>query len=283
MLVLKRLAAGAVIGVANIIPGVSGATMAVILGVYDEIIEAISHFFSSFKKHASFLLAIGLGAVGGVVLFSRLVKYALEQAPLATNFLFVGLIVGSVPLLYSYAFSEEAQNQAHNSLARQRVINVIAFSCFFLLMVALTFIPQDASQSVRTTLDAAFAARLFIAGVVACAAMIVPGISGSFMFVLFGVYLTIVTAISDFNIVLLIPVAAGAIVGLLGGAKLIDWLFKRFKQATYCAIFGLVAGSALQLFVTSAHDLGMNFATFGAALALVAGIVVAYLFGKNAQ
>lgn len=290
--VIKRIVAGAVIGIANIIPGVSGGTMAVVLGLYDDIIASISHFLKEWKRSLALLAPLGVGAVLGVVCFSALVKAALERYALATNFLFIGLIVGSLPLLVRYAFGAptapentgaHAREQDDESVASSPLLNSVVGVVACAAMLGLAFLPDAAGETLYTQLTLATGLRLFAAGVVACAAMIVPGISGSFMFVLFGVYLSIVTAISEGNIAILAPVALGALVGLVGGAKVIDWLFRRFKQPTYCAIFGLVAGSVVELYLNSAPFVGANLATFAAACALLVGIAIAFLFGKTAS
>ena len=94
---------GVIIGVANIIPGVSGGTMAVVLNIYDKLIDSVSNFRKDFKKSIMFLLPIGIGAVLGIVAFSKLIEFLLTNYPLATNFFFIGLILGSIPMIFKRA------------------------------------------------------------------------------------------------------------------------------------------------------------------------------------
>ena len=98
---LKHFFCGAVIGVANVIPGVSGGTMAVVLGIYDNLINAIS--LKGWRRNLSFLLLVALGAGAGILAFSKLTQFLYSQYPMATNFAFLGLIVGSIPMIWKRA------------------------------------------------------------------------------------------------------------------------------------------------------------------------------------
>ena len=109
---LTRMVQGLVVGVANIIPGVSGGTMAVVMGIYDKLISAVSDLKKDFKKSVLYLLPIGLGAVLGIVLFSHLIKYLLGSYSMPTNFFFLGLILGSIPMIYRRASREKFQKSS---------------------------------------------------------------------------------------------------------------------------------------------------------------------------
>lgn len=100
---IKIILKGMVIGVSNVIPGVSGGTMAVVMGIYDQIIESINHFLKQPKKYLQFLIPLGIGAGVGILIFSRVILWLFEFYPMATNFLFIGLILGGCPLLYKEA------------------------------------------------------------------------------------------------------------------------------------------------------------------------------------
>ena len=103
---LVNVLRGAIIGIANIIPGVSGGTMAVVMNIYDQLIGSISKFFRNFKKNLLFLIPILIGAGAGIFLFSLLLGSLLEKYPMPVNFFFLGLILGSIPMLYKRATAE---------------------------------------------------------------------------------------------------------------------------------------------------------------------------------
>ena len=109
MAFIKNLIAGAVIGIANIIPGVSGGTMMVILNMFDKIIEAVSSFRKNVKKNILYLLPILIGAAIGIIAFSKGITFMLDNYPVIINFFFMGLIVGSVPLVFKSAYKKDTQ------------------------------------------------------------------------------------------------------------------------------------------------------------------------------
>ena len=228
---------GMIVGVANIIPGVSGGTMAVVLNIYDKLISSVSNLRKEFKKGILFLLPIGIGAVIGIVAFSKLIEFLLTNYPLATNFFFIGLILGSIPMIFKRA-TEDAF----------RPTSLIPFVLFLAGMLVLSSFSEGAmSGEVATQLDTGLFIKLMVCSAVAAAAMILPGVSGSMVMVILGTYNTVLTAISSMNIIILIPVLIGVLIGILGGAKIIDICLKRFPQATFFAILGLILGSIYPL------------------------------------
>ncbi len=228
---------GMIVGVANIIPGVSGGTMAVVLNIYDKLISSVSNLRKEFKKGILFLLPIGIGAVIGIVAFSKLIEFLLTNYPLATNFFFIGLILGSIPMIFKRA-TEDAF----------RPTSLIPFVLFLAGMLVLSSFSEGAmSGEVATQLDTGLFIKLMVCSAVAAAAMILPGVSGSMVMVILGTYNTVLTAISSMNIMILIPVLIGVLIGILGGAKIIDICLKRFPQATFFAILGLILGSIYPL------------------------------------
>ena len=214
---------GLVVGVANIIPGVSGGTMAVVMGIYDKLIGAVSGLRKDFKNSAAYLFPIGVGAVIGIVLFSRLIEFLLAGWAMPTNIFFLGLILGSIPMIWRRAVKDSFKKSS-----------ILPFALCLGIMLAMTFMQgiSDSGSTLITTLSAGSAVRLILSGALAAACMIMPGISGSMVMVLLGVYTSILTAISSFNIPLLIPVGIGVIIGLLGGAKVIDCCMKKYEQQT---------------------------------------------------
>ncbi len=229
---------GVVIGVANIIPGVSGGTLAVILGIYDKLIGAISHYLSDSKNRAHntlFLGQIGLGAVIGVLLFSKLILFLLLRFHQPTFLFFIGLILGSIPIIYrqdaSLAFSFK---------------NSLFFGLGFLGIVSLAFLPEQ-SHLIISQLSLGNSLFLGMAGLIAAATMVIPGVSGSAILLLIGAYTPIVTAVSERNLPVIGIVGVGAVIGILVVTHLIDFLLKQFHSQTMSTILGLLAGSGIVL------------------------------------
>ncbi len=241
---LKRMLYGAIIGVANIVPGVSGGTMAVILGIYDKLLESIS--FKNLKRNILFLLPVAIGGGAGILALSTAMKFLIVNYPIATNFAFIGLILGSIPMIWKRARNPKGDPKGESSVSPA---NIVFFAAALAFMLLLAFLNQGSIENaVQTQLTPVLAVQLFLASIASAFAMLLPGISGSFVMLLLGSYSTVITAISDLNVVLLLPVAAGCLVGLLLGAVLISKLMKRFPQATYMAILGLIAGSLFSIY-----------------------------------
>lgn len=260
---------GAVIGVANVIPGVSGGTMAVVMNVYDKLIGAVSRFRRDWKKNLLILFPIVLGAGIGILLFSSLIKFLLDRYPMAVNFFFMGLIVGSIPMIFKKATS-----------GKFKPSYMIPFLLCLALMTGLAFlnVSEDANSLTRALTFTNFF-QFFFVSILAAFSMILPGISGSMIMLLFGTYNSVIVAISELNIMLLIPVALGCLIGLLGGAKLVDILMTRFPQVTFWAILGLVIGSLFSVF----RESGFVWGTQGiiAILFLLIGAILAAFFGSE--
>lgn len=266
MIYLKYLISGAVIGIANIIPGVSGGTMAVILNIYDQLIGSVSQFRKHWKQSLKLLIPVIIGAAAGIVAFSWLIKFLLEKFPLATTYFFIGLILGSIPMIFRRATSP-----------RFKPLNLIPFVIAVGIMVGLSFLGQDdAGAALIREFDWIHALLLFVSGMVAAAAMILPGVSGSMILMIFGVYTSVLTAISEMNFAVLIPSGIGILIGLVGGAKLIGLFLKHCPQATFWAILGLIVGSLFTLF----KNAGFQFTIEGlvAVLLLVLGTLIALAF-----
>ena len=254
MELIKLIFAGLVVGIANVIPGVSGGTMAVVFGVYDRLIGVITLNVKKIFSEWKFWLPLGIGMVLGILIFSKVVTFLFEHYPVYTSFVFTGIVAGSIPMLYKRccktaglaANAENAENSSGAKRARFPELSVVlCILVFFAFMMVLTFFnTSDLSEGVvQKTLDAALMTKLFIGGAIAAIAMIIPGISGSFFMLILGIYATIIAAVADLNIPLLVPMALGVIVGLFAGAGLVRLLMKKVPYQTYGGILGLVTGS----------------------------------------
>ena len=240
LLILK----GMIIGVANIIPGVSGGTLMIILGVYEEIINAISHFFKNLKKNLKFIIPLAVGMIVAILLLSKVIKVCLEKYPFPTTLFFVGLVIGGLPLLWN-----------KSKAAKGKASNWVVFGITFAIIMAFTFLKNSNFAVDLSTLTPVGYITLFIVGMISAATMVIPGISGSLVLMLLGYYKPIndtISNLTDFslfghNISILIPFGIGIVVGIILIAKLIEYLLKRYPVKTYYGVLGFVLASLVAI------------------------------------
>ena len=274
MLIVK----GFILGIANIIPGVSGGTLAITLGIYEELINTISHIFSNFKKNLKFLIPIGIGAVLSVLLMSKLVTYSLDKFPIPTTLFFIGLIVGGIPLIFNKVKGKKKETK-----------NMVGFLIPFVLVIIMAFMKDPSNVVNLNSINPIMFLILFIVGVIAAATMVIPGVSGSFVLMLIGFYKPIMSTISkltDFsllghNISVLLPFGIGIIIGIIGVAKLIEYLLSKHELLTYHIILGFITASIISLFMSlSAYNFNIGQILVGIVLFIV-GTVVGYKLGDE--
>jgi len=236
---IKKIIAGIAIGIANVIPGVSGGTIAVVFGVYSDLIGAASLDIKIIKANFKIYLCL-FGGIGlGVLLFARLFKIVYERFPIQTNFFFIGLIIGSIFIIFEFV-REKEQKSSFKTASK-----ILWFFIGLSIMLALYFFKGAAASSTAAveTLSLGSFIFLFLAGFAGAAAMVIPGISGSFLLLIMGAYYTVIKAITELNIPVLIPVGLGILAGIILSARLIGFLMEKFPKITYAFILGLVAGS----------------------------------------
>ena len=236
---IKKIIAGIAVGIANVIPGVSGGTIAVVFGVYSDLIGAASLDIKTIKANFKIYLCLFGGMGLGVLLFARLFRLVYERFPIQTNFFFVGLIVGSIFIIFDLVREKEKESSF------TKVSKIIWFFIGLSIMLALYFSKGAAASSDAAieTLSLGNFILLFLIGFAGAAAMVIPGISGSFILLILGAYYTVIKAITDFNIPVLIPIGLGVLTGFILSARLIGFLMEKFPKITYAFILGLVAGS----------------------------------------
>lgn len=234
-------AKGFAMGAANVIPGVSGGTIALISGIYSELIESlnalmsVSTWKSLFKDglkafwntiHGTFLLWLGIGIVASIFSLAKLAEYCLALHPIQTWAFFFGLIVASAIVMLKGIKGWKAKDVA------------IAAAGVLIGYLVCTLSPTQTPDN---------AWFIFIIGAIAISSMILPGISGSFILVIFGKYDYIMTAISEFNIPVLVVFALGCGVGILAFAKFLHWLLARCERETMLVLIGFVIGSLVKV------------------------------------
>lgn len=234
---------GFILGVANVIPGVSGGTMAVSMGVYELILSSIVNFFKDIKGNFSKLLPIALGILVAIVSTSKLVTYALTNYKAQTLCLFIGLIFGGVSLIMKKIRGKGSKT------------NYLIFFVVFFLVISLNFLKTGLIEISFTNMGIIDYILLLVMGFIASSAMVIPGISGSFILMVLGYYDKIiytVSTITDFsklgsNLLILIPFGIGVVMGIIFMAKLITNLIKKHETKTYFAIMGFVLSSVVVL------------------------------------
>lgn len=273
---IRLIVIGVILGVANVIPGVSGGTLAVVFNIYDRLINVITLNVKKILSEWKFILPLVVGMGLGIILFSKAITFLFENYPVQTNWFFIGIILGSIPMIAKRLM---AASKASSSDARKIPVSAIVCGVLALAVMAIMTYTNVAESGapIQTELTPLLAVKLFIGLACATIAMIIPGISGSFLMLVVGVYSTVIAAISDFNIPLLIPAVIGGVVGLLGGAKLVRFLMEKVPAQTYGAIMGLVLGSILVIF----PGFG-GFATLATSLlAAAVGFVVSFFAGRE--
>lgn len=241
----KNIYRGILMGISDLIPGVSGGTIAFILGIYDRLLESISGFFSrEWKKQLGFLVPLGTGIAITLLLFSRFIEFLLENHYEATQFFFMGLILGVLPYIMKQADVKK------NFTARHLVILLVIGAA----LASMAFIQTDDNVAPITELSVPTFFLLFFSGWIASMAMLLPGISGSFILLLIGVYSTAINALSTLNLPIVMAIGAGVMVGFIISSKAISYLLEHFTYVTYAAIIGLILGSLFVVFPGFAAD-----------------------------
>lgn len=260
---------GAALGIAFVVPGFSGGTMAVILKIYDRLLNAISLNIAKLKKNFFFLLFLAIGMAAGVFATAVGLSWLFENHPVPTSLVLTGIVLGSLPAIWKECTSEKKFNP----------VNIIPFAIAFAVMVVMFFLENaDMSASVtETEFSPLLAVKLAAGGFVAAISMVIPGLSGSLMLTIMGMYETAITAVKDLNIALILPVGIGACVGILAGAKIISILLKKFRQSTYAVIIGLIVGSLLTIFPS---DFAFNAEGIVGIILGIIGFIIPVLFEK---
>ena len=266
MNIIYVLVIGMVIGMANVIPGVSGGTMAVVFNIYDKFVNAITLNLKKLKENWKFLVPLLGGMALGILVFSKIIEKLYNAFPVQTNYFFTGLIIGSIPMLVKYMLGKNnkkliAEGKMDASADKPMTVKygIVLFICFAVgLALILTF---DYLSSVYGT----------------------PVKDTSFLMLIFGVWQIIIGAIPCVlkpstcihAILLLLPNGIGVIIGILLGAKLISILLKKVPGLTYAVIVGLIVGSAYTLFpgFSEIHSAGR---AIGCVITLCAGIALAF-------
>ncbi len=283
---------GAFIGVANIIPGVSGGTMAVSMGIYDKLIGSINRITKEFKKSFITLLPIIIGMVAGIGVFSFIIPHCLSNYSFQTCMCFIGLIVGGIPAIITSTKDSLVKEKRHIN-----PVHVILFLIFAAIAVFMAVASPESKGADSLNPSLGLIIKLVVMGIIASATMVIPGVSGSLVLMMLGYYSGIIgtislflTAIKDFDgavlgkcVLILVPFGIGCILGILLISKLITWLLSKFESFTYCGILGLIGASPFAILYKMENPVFTPLTVIVAIVLFTVGAVFTYLFGKKTK
>lgn len=235
---------GFLFGTANIIPGVSGGTMAITLGVYEKFLNVFGYFFKDVKENLKFIVPFASGIIVAIFVMSNVISYALLNYKMVTSMLFIGLIIGGLPPLFKRI------NKNKNK------VNFLYFIAGFSVIAFLSLFSGDIGNNIVDLSSTSFII-LFIVGIIVSSAMVIPGISGSFLLILLGFYEPILNVVKDlltfsdfiFNASILFFFGLGILVGIVYISRLIKYLINQHEIKTYYTVIGFVIASIISIII----------------------------------
>lgn len=281
---IKSIFQGIVMGLASVLPGVSGGTIAVSMGIYDKVISCITHLFKNFKKNVLFLLPIGIGVIISIIGSAFGLDYLFEAFPMQTNWMFIGLILGSVPSIYSKVKGESI-----------RVSHIATFAFFFTGIIGFALISGNNRADVILNSNLISFVKLLFVGVIASATLIIPDVSGSMLLLMMGYYNPILNVITSFienvtslnikgavgDAFILAPFGIGIIFGIFTLAKMIEMIFKKAPTYAYWGILGLIIASPFAIVLSTAFPSLTIVRFITSFITFIAGIIIATKLGDN--
>ncbi|HCQ2130662.1 TPA: DUF368 domain-containing protein [Staphylococcus aureus] len=266
---------GFAMGTSDLVPGVSGGTIALLLGIYNQFIASISGIFSRrFWPSFTFLIPIIIGMLLAMGSLSNLFNYLLSQHHIPTMFFFGGLIIGIVPYLLKIS-------NYKTSFTTKHYMMVIAGITILIVITLMNNGDKHAGETL--TLSTSLIIKYFIAGMCASSAMLLPGISGSFMLLVFGVYGTVMLAISEVvklnfaGLPILLAVGFGVLAGFIISSKIIQYFLTHHKLMTFALIIGFVVGSLFAVFPGLPTNIVMWFVSL---VVFIIGFIVSLTLGR---
>ncbi|RWZ52289.1 DUF368 domain-containing protein [Halobacillus fulvus] len=262
----KNIYRGMLMGASDVVPGVSGGTIAVVLGIYDRLIEAINGIFTrEWKKHLRFLIPLGLGVGTSIVLLASLMEWLFEHYPGPTQFFFLGLIIGVLPYLTHKA------DMKHQFEAKHYLILILGVA----IVGSMALFQANETDPIQNFTFSTYI-LLFFSGFIASSAMILPGISGSFILLIIGVYTTVIGGISNFQLDVIAVVGIGIVIGIIVMSRIVKYFLEHHTSGTFALIIGLVIGSVFVIF----PGLPEGIFWLVSLLTFLGGLLVAWLLGR---
>ena len=260
---MRNFLKGIIVGIGGIAPGLSGSVLLVIFGLYQKTVNAIGTLFKDFKKNILFLIPLFLGFGVGVIIFSKIVDYFLNNFEMYTRFAFLGLVIGTIPLFYKEVKKEGFDKKYY-------ILIIAAAICgFSLFFVNKDFFPQVTDPNLFQSV---------ILGVAVAGSSIVPGVDSAVILSSLGLYELYVSSLASLNFSILIPAGVGLVVGALVISFIINKLIKRFYTATFSIIFGLFL-SIIPNVLNESCKIGFNAQSVIAIIIAIIGFGVSYFLG----
>ena len=260
---MRNFLKGIIVGIGGIAPGLSGSVLLVIFGLYQKTVNAIGTLFKDFKKNMLFLIPLFLGFGVGVIIFSKIVDYFLNNFEMYTRFAFLGLVIGTIPLFYKEVKKEGFDKKYY-------ILIIAAAICgFSLFFVNKDFFPQVTNPNLFQSV---------ILGVAVAGSSIVPGVDSAVILSSLGLYELYVSSLASLNFSILIPAGVGLVVGALVISFIINKLIKRFYTATFSIIFGLFL-SIIPNVLNESCKIGFNAQSVIAIIIAIIGFGISYFLG----
>ena len=262
---MVNLLKGIVAGFGGIAPGLSGTVLLILMGLYQPALEAIGTIHQNWKQKVKFLLPVVGGMVLGVLMFSRLVKFLLLRFEIPTRFCFLGLILGTVPLLYGKTQTKDFQPGYYALIAA----GILAGVAFFALQ------PQGIAQIPYPN----FLQSVGL-GVAVAASSIIPGVDPAALLSALGLYEAYIWALAELELAILLPLGIGLVAGAVVISRLMTMLFHKFYTGTYCVIFGVFLTMIPSILGENCRP-GLNWETALSLALMILGFWVSYQLSKK--
>lgn len=253
---------GIIVGVGGIAPGLSGSVMLIILGLYEKVIKSMSTLFKNFKKNALFLIPLVLGFAVGVLAFSKIVDFLLKNYEFNTRYLFLGLVLGTIPLFY-----KEVKKKGFG----KRYYYLIALGVgagLFMFSFNKNWFPVITDPNFYQSI---------LLGVAVAGSSIIPGVDSAVILSALGLYELYVSSLAQFNLSIIFPAIIGLIVGALLISALMHFLIKNFYTVTFSIIFGLFL-SIIPNVLNKSCALNSVFSVVTAVIIVLIGFAISYYF-----
>lgn len=231
---IRIIVKGLCVGSTMLVPGVSGGSMAMLLGIYDKLVSSVSSFMKHKRESCVFLGLFTIGGLSGILIFARPMAFLIDTYKMPMMYFFIGAVLGGIPTIYEKAGISGVTLKSTLYI----VLGVVP-------VTALAMLPEDLFTKVQ---GMSGFLMLCVAGFVAAVALVLPGISVSYMFLVLGLYDTIMESISCFNIIVLAPLVTGLFLGIILTTHILETAMMRFPQVSYMIILGFVLASAAEIF-----------------------------------
>lgn len=251
---------GIVVGIGGIAPGLSGSVLLVLFGLYPKTMNAIATLFKNFKKNILFLIPLVLGFGVGILLFSKVINFLLNNFEVQTRYAFLGLIIGTMPLFYNEV-KKEGFNKKYYFLILISAILGLAFLYF-----NKNFVPIIIEPSIFQSI---------LLGVAVAGSSIIPGVDSATILSSLGLYELYISSLANFDLSVLIPAAFGLIIGAIVIAFIINKLIKNYYTITFSIIFGLFL-SIVPSILNESCIIGFNISSI---ILVILGFLVSFYLG----